>query len=131
MQIDSVSPIFPADDLAGSIAFYRDRLGFDLAWSWGAPPELASVCRDGIEIMLRQRSGDGPANAQVYLGVTGIDAWYGRLEAAGVTIPVPIGDRAYGMRDFRIVDPAGNALSFGQPVADRPTPSDPPQGDAA
>lgn len=118
MQIESVSPVFPADDLAASIAFYTQRLGFELAWSWGSPPDIASVCRDGIDITLKQRSDAvTPGSAQVYLNVSGVDAWHDALEAAGVDMVIPIGDRPYGMRDFRIVDPGGNALSFGQPIA--------------
>lgn len=117
MKIESVSPILPADDLAASIDFYRRRLDFDLAWSWGSPPEIASVCRDGIEITLRQRpDAVSMADAQVYLGVSGVDAWHDAIAAAGVHILVPIGDRPYGMRDFRISDPSGNGLSFGQPL---------------
>jgi uncharacterized glyoxalase superfamily protein PhnB len=118
MQIESVSPVFPVDDLAVSLDFYLRKLGFDLAWSWGEPPHIASVCRNGVEIMLSQRSDASmPGAAQVYLGVSGIDAWYDALKSAGVDVRVPIGDRPYGMRDFRIVDPSGNELSFGQPIA--------------
>lgn len=52
MKIESVSPILSVDDLAKSIDFYRHALGFDLAWSWGEPPDIAAVCRDGVEITL-------------------------------------------------------------------------------
>jgi len=118
MQIESVSPIFPADDLAASIAFYCDRLGFALAWSWGSPPDIASVCRDGVGITLKQRSdATRLGSAQVYVSVSGVDAWHAAFAASGVDAKVPIGNRPYGMRDFRIVDPSGNELSFGQPIA--------------
>ncbi|MCD9098628.1 VOC family protein [Luteimonas fraxinea] len=118
MQIESVSPVFTVDDLAASLDFYVRTLGFELAWSWGEPPHIASVCRNGAEIMLSQRTDPGtPGAAQIYLGVSDIDAWYNALTSAGVEVRVPIGDRPYGMRDFRIVDPSGNELSFGEPIA--------------
>lgn len=118
MKIESVSPIFSVDDLAKSIDFYRNTLGFDLAWSWGEPPDIVAVCRDSVEITLTQRAGTKPAGAsQVYLGVSGIDDYYATLVEAGATIVVPIGDRPYGMRDFRIADPSGNELSVGQAIA--------------
>lgn len=28
-----------------------------------------------------------------------------------------IGNRAYGMRDFKVVDPCGNRLAFGEPTS--------------
>jgi len=118
MKIESVSPVLSVTDLTQSINFYRDALGFDLAWSWGEPPDIAAVCRDSIEIMLIQRAGAKPAGAShISLGASGIDPYYTALLDAGVTVVVPIGDRSYGMRDFRIADPSGNELSFGEAIA--------------
>lgn len=118
MMFESVSPILSVHDLARSLDFYRTTLGFDLAWSWGEPAEIATVCRDAVEITLTQRAEAKPAGAaHVYLAVTDIDAYHATLQAAGVTMVVPIGDRPYGMRDFRIADPSGNELSFGQAIA--------------
>ncbi len=118
MKIESVSPILSVNDLAASLDFYCQVLGFDLAWSWGEPADIAAVCRDGVEITLTQHAGAKPAGAaHIYLGVSGIDDYHARLVAAGVTMIVPIGDRPYGMRDFRIADPSGNELSIGQALA--------------
>lgn len=118
MKITSVSPILSVTDLANSIDFYRHDLGFDLAWSWGNPPDIAAVCRDGVEIMLIQRAGAKPPGAShISLVASDMDAYYARLVDAGIPIVVPIGDRPYGMRDFRIADPSGNELSFAQVIA--------------
>lgn len=118
MKIESVSPILSVNDLAGALDFYCHALGFDLAWSWGEPPEIAAVCRDNAEITLSQRAGAKPAGAShVYLGISGIDDYHAALVDAGVTIVVPIADRPYGMRDFRIADPSGNELSIGQVIS--------------
>jgi uncharacterized glyoxalase superfamily protein PhnB len=88
-------------------------LGFDIAWQWGNPPNLANVCRDRVSMSLSVASG-APAIARVYVQMGGVDAFYERIVAAGATVDVPIGNRPYGMRDFRIVDPDGNELSFGE-----------------
>jgi len=118
MKIESVSPILSVTDLARSIDFYRHVLGFELAWSWGEPSDIAAVCRDNVEITLTQRTGAKPAGAShVYLGVSGIDDYHATLVERGVAMVVPIGDRPYGMRDFRIADPSGNELSIGQVIA--------------
>ncbi|MGS7839877.1 glyoxalase superfamily protein [Stenotrophomonas maltophilia] len=120
MKIESISPILSVDHLAESIAFYRSVLGFELAWSWGDPADIAAVCRDGVEITLTQQADSKPAGAaHVYLGISGIDDYYETLAGSNVTIIVPIGDRPYGMRDFRIADPSGNELSIGQVMENR------------
>ena len=35
-RFESLSPILAADDLHQALAFYRDLLGFDLAWCWAS-----------------------------------------------------------------------------------------------
>ena len=52
----SISPFFIVKDLQASIAFYRERLGFQLDFD-GPEGDVyyAGVSRDGIGIMLRQR----------------------------------------------------------------------------
>jgi len=121
-RFESLSPILAADDLHQALAFYRDLLGFDLAWCWGEPPELAGICRDAIEMTLMARTDKPEGPARVYLRVTGIDALYAGLEQAGADITVPIGDRPYGLRDFRVVDPSGNELDIGEAIAHQEAP---------
>ncbi len=118
VRFESVSPILAVHDLSQAIAFYRDVLGFELSWSWGEPAELAAMCRDGIEITLTCRADSSPVGtSHVYFGLSDVDACYGAIQRVGSTIVAPIGDRAYGMRDFRIADPSGNELGIGQPIA--------------
>ena len=55
-RFESLSPILAVDDLHQALAFYRDLLGFNLAWCWGEPPELAGICRDAVELTLMDRA---------------------------------------------------------------------------
>ena len=113
----TVSPILPVADVAASIRFYREVLGFRIGWTWGDPPTVASVCRDQVELML-ERTGEGrPAStAKVYLTTSGVQPFHDAAVAAGARVLVPLSVRDYGMRDFRLVDPDGNELSFGEPT---------------
>ena len=114
-KMESVSPILTVDDLSEALEFYQRTLGFDLAWSWGEPPEMAAVCRNNTEIMLSQCTDAQTMGAsRIYIVLSGIDAYYAEIQQAGDDIAVPIGDRPYGMRDFRIRDSSGNEISFGQ-----------------
>ncbi len=114
-RFHSISPFLGTDDLPATLAFYREKLGFDLAWEWGSPLEVAAVCRDQVEITLTCRPDAKPDGiSRIYLAMDAIDIYYAQLQQAGVPIAVTIGDRPYGMRDFSITDPAGNVLCFGQ-----------------
>lgn len=74
------------------------------------------MCRDRVELNLsRSPSGIGPVRSKVYVQMAGVEAFYRELTGRR-EIAVPLADRAYGMRDFRLVDPAGNELSFGEPT---------------
>jgi len=53
----------------------------------------------------------------IYFPMTGVDALYARCKDNGVQIDMDIEDRPWGMRDFRIADPFGNRLGFGEAIS--------------
>ena len=113
--LEAAVPILPVNDLATSIDYYENVLGFRIGWKWGDPPQLASVCRDRVEfnLALRDSSTQGQI-AKVYVQMSGIDRYYAQLIQAGARVAVSLAVRAYGMKDCRILDPDGNQLSFGE-----------------
>jgi uncharacterized glyoxalase superfamily protein PhnB len=110
--LHAVSPIFQVANLLRGIDYYTKVLGFELACTWGKPPDRASLCRDSVEITLEVELQPTPSN--IYVQVNGIDNYYAVMVAAGAKVVVPLADRVYGMRDCRIEDPDGNAISFGE-----------------
>jgi uncharacterized glyoxalase superfamily protein PhnB len=117
MALWAAVPILSVDDLPAALAEYRRVFGFTKGWTWGEPLELASVCRDRVELNLAQRGKLGPQGAsQVYLQLVGIDRVWEEVRGAGADVAVEIGDRVYGMRDFSVRDASGNRLDFGEPL---------------
>ena len=116
---ESVAPLLSVDDLKSALEYYQRVLGFQIGWTWGEPPYLASVCRQRVELNLGERGKAGPpGTSRVYIRVSGVDACYERISKSGATIATPIADRPYGMRDFGVLDPSGNQLDFGQAIAE-------------
>jgi len=131
VEFTGIFPILPAGDLEATLDYYRDRLGFSVHWRWGDPPVRAGVRRDGVELQLDADRGTRPDHpARVYVHVRGVDAYYEKCLERGAEIVLPLDDRSFGMRDFRVEDPAGNVLGFGEPVPGGAGPEEPPPGNA-
>jgi catechol 2,3-dioxygenase-like lactoylglutathione lyase family enzyme len=93
IRLGGAVPIFRVEDLDRSVAYYVDRLGFELQWR-GDP--LASVGRDRTSIMLSE--GDqGHSGTWVWIAAGDVDALYAELEARGGVRPIdPIAFAAAG-----------------------------------
>jgi uncharacterized glyoxalase superfamily protein PhnB len=68
-------------------------------------------------VNLSQSPEAEPTASRVYFQMAGVDAYYNQLTVAGASVAVALAERPYGMRDFTIVDPSGNELSFGEATA--------------
>lgn len=110
-----IYPIFAVEDLAAAIAFYRDKLDFVVVWQWGDPPTRAGVARDHIELQLLSDPRLRPsAPGQVYCQMVGVDSYFRQCVDRQTQIAVELADRPWGMKDFRVLDPSGNMLGFGE-----------------
>ena len=112
--LSSIAPIFQVANLQRAIDFYTRVMGFELGWTAGEPPDRASFCRDSVEITVEVDAA--PSRSQAYLQVNGVDDYFTRIAAAGARVKVPLGDRFYGMRDGRVIDPDDNEIHIGEPL---------------
>ena len=87
----------------------------------GDPMYVANVRRDQAEtislLCLENATVGGNSVATLVFRCHGIDELYEEFQAKGVVIVEEIGDKAYGMREFRIKDPDGYLLYFQEPTA--------------
>jgi uncharacterized glyoxalase superfamily protein PhnB len=114
-EIQVVFPIFSVRDLDEATAYYRDRLGFTVAWLWGTPPVRAGVRCGSVEIQLVcDPSGEAHGPSVIYCHMLGVDDYYRACVERGAIIHMPLGDRPWGAKDFRVLDPSGNRLGFAQ-----------------
>jgi catechol 2,3-dioxygenase-like lactoylglutathione lyase family enzyme len=111
-----IFPVFAVADLEAAVDFYRRRLGFDLAWTWGEPAVRAGVAFHDIEIHLDASGRGGPPGPSVaYCHVDDVSTYHRQCAERGVEFALDLGERPWGMIDFRVLDPDGNRLGFGSP----------------
>lgn len=106
--------LFP-DDLDTAVAFYVDALGFtvDRDGRASSAPYVA-LTRGTVRLGLARRQdvvGTGsrrpPAGVELVLEVDDLAEARSRVAAAGWPVDEDLTERAWGLTDFRVVDPAG------------------------
>src|SRR5882724_4345239 len=108
--------VFVVSDVAKSVDYYRDALGFTVSFQYGSPPSYAGLCRDDVELHLlaARQTKRLPGNGGICVFVRDVDRLHTDLVARGAKLINTPEDRDYGMRDFDVVDLDGNQLTFGK-----------------
>jgi uncharacterized glyoxalase superfamily protein PhnB len=118
MSVQGVSIALATENVARSVQFYVEQLGFT------CPLQLdgfARVRRGAADIMLAlpnaHLSWQGPRfTGSIYLDLDNVDELWESLKNRA-RIVYPIETMEYGMREFGLLDDNGYQLSFAQHVA--------------
>ena len=125
-QLDFVAPFFIVRDVLPSIAFYKDRLGFEVLFLGPADdPYYAMLKRDGVYLMVKAITPDvmptpNPsrhhwARWDAYVSTADPDALADEFASRGVSFHEPLGNNSDNLRGFEVKDPDGYVLYFGRP----------------
>jgi catechol 2,3-dioxygenase-like lactoylglutathione lyase family enzyme len=121
----AISPFFIVSNVDQSIAFYRDKLGFETRFQQpDRNPFFAILGRDGAQLFIKSEKGVAPApnvkrhphmrwDAFVYTAEP--EALAADFAVSGAEFSVPLEDSHDGLRGFEITDPDGYVLFFGRP----------------
>lgn len=114
-------PLFLVGDLSIATRFYCEALGFEKKWAWGKPEirvgvgPIATPNQAPFEIQLIEDPNIGPSGTSfLYYHVKAIEVLYERCLDCGADVYLALGDRDWGMKDFRVRDPFGNRMGFGE-----------------
>lgn len=107
--------VFVVRDVAASLAYYRDALGFTVTFEYGQPIYYVCLCRDEVALHLLsgRETTRQPGNGGLCVFVRDVDAVHAELASRGVRVVKAPADYAYGMRDFDVTDLDGNQITFG------------------
>jgi catechol 2,3-dioxygenase-like lactoylglutathione lyase family enzyme len=115
IDCEQIHPVLAADDVAAATAFYRDKLGFLVAFTYGDPPTMSGVNIGNVQMFL-EKGPPKPEGASVYFMVGNADELFAFHKANGVEVVIEPGDREYALRDYSVRDLNGYELSFGHPL---------------
>src|SRR5438270_11386953 len=119
-MIRQIAPQFFTTDIPGTVAYYRDKLGFECLGTWQDPPVYAIMARDQHAIHFRC-AAPPTANQDkyedelldAYLHVEDADALYAEYVANGVEITRGLANAPWHSREFVVTDCDGRLLAFG------------------
>jgi predicted enzyme related to lactoylglutathione lyase len=122
--LTGISPVLLVADLASSVAYYTERLGFACEVH-GDPPNFATANRDGETILLALADDTSRLVPHwhivdmmwnVYIRVDDVDAIYAEVQERGAGIDYTIYNAPHGFREFGVQDPDGHDIAFGQRI---------------
>lgn len=116
-NIRYAASVFPVKDIEATAIYYRDQLGFEIAFKIGEPVNYAVLKKEkNLQIHLTLKRDQLPPSKEhtnIYVFVKDVDILYEEFKNKNVEINKPIANREYGYRDFDIKDCNGFILSFG------------------
>ena len=121
MSLTGVAPQFLVDNLGAAIAYYRDKLGFEVDFCYDG--FYAGVSRDGFAIHLKcapKTLSDRTHRKQnehldAYISVTEVATLHEELQSRGALITKPLEARPWSCIDFYVEDADGYILCFSEP----------------
>ena len=126
--IAGIAPFFVVRNVPAALAFYRDRLGFDVTFEGPEPNDIffGIVQRGGAMILLKDVGVDpvpnytrdtkqGIARWDAFVSVPDPDALAEEFASRKVKFFEPLQDTPDGLRGFEVQDADGYVLFFGRP----------------
>lgn len=123
-MIRRIAPQFFSTDIPRTLAWYKDRLGFECQSTWepspNEPPAYAIVERDGQAINFRCAEPPAPSPGKypdelldAYLNIENADLLYAEYAAKGVEFTRQLANTPWNTREFVVKDCDGRLLAFG------------------
>lgn len=122
-MIRQIAPQFFTMDIPGTLAYYKDMLGFQCLGTWQDPPVYAIVARDQHAIHFRcaapPKANPNKYSEELldaYLFVEDVDALYTEYSAKGVEFTRGLANMPWHSREYVVKDCDGRLLAFGANV---------------
>ena len=122
-MIRQIAPQFFTTDIPSTLAYYREKLGFECLGTWQDPPVYAIVARDRHAIHFRCAEPPTPNPVKytdelldAYLLVEDADALYAEYVARGVQFFRGLANMPWNLREFVVKDCDSRLLAFGANV---------------
>ena len=122
-MIRQIVPVFFTTDIPRTLAWYKDKLGFECLSTWHDPPVYGIVARDQHAIHFRcadpptPNPNKYPAELlEAYIHIEDADALFAEFAARGIEFTRTLADMPWNCREFVLKDCDGRLLAFGSNI---------------
>ena len=119
-MVRQIAPVFFTTDIPATLAYYKDKLGFECLGTWHDPPVYAIVARDEHKIHFRcaepPTANPGKYEDELldaYLSIEDADKLYAEYASRGAEFIRGLADMPWHSREFVVNDCDGRLLAFG------------------
>jgi uncharacterized glyoxalase superfamily protein PhnB len=125
-MIRQIVPVFFTLDIPATLAYYKDKLGFEVLGTWSGsddpnhPPVYAIIARDHHTIHFRCAAPPTPNPEKyseelldAYLHIENADALFAEFSDRGLTFTRTLANMPWNTREFVLQDCDGRLLAFG------------------
>jgi uncharacterized glyoxalase superfamily protein PhnB len=115
MELTAVTPMIWVENLEESIAFYKDKLDFEVVGK--SNKKWVQIQKDAVRLMLALPNAKIPFDKPIFTGsiyiyAKDVDLIWEKLKNI-TEVVYPLEETEYGTREFAIYDNSGYLLQFG------------------
>jgi catechol 2,3-dioxygenase-like lactoylglutathione lyase family enzyme len=117
MKFECVVPILYSADVARSIDYYVNKLGFEDKWEWDSPPTFGGVSKGNVQIFFC-KEGQGKPGTWLSVFVDDVDEFCKQAKAKGAKILSEPKSMEWNVREMLVEDPDGHKIRFGHGIGE-------------
>ncbi|MCE6989660.1 GNAT family N-acetyltransferase [Dyadobacter sp. CY323] len=112
-------PILQVSDVAQTVKYWQEVLGFPGQWTWGDPPTHGGVSWHGafVQFSLDKDSGTKTHGESIWIRVAHIETLYTMHVERKANIVSPLARQSYGFDEYVVRDPNGYYIAFAAPAS--------------
>jgi hypothetical protein len=119
--LSHAEPVLAVRNVAETVTYWHEVLGFPGKWTWGHPPNHGGVSWHGafVQFSLNTELAAVSPDHSVWIKVRDLEALYALHQERKAEIVVPIENRPWGMAEYTVREINGYYLNFASTIANR------------
>jgi uncharacterized glyoxalase superfamily protein PhnB len=116
-----VEPVLSVQDVAATITYWQEVLGFPAKWTWGEPPNHGAVSWQNIHVQfsLNPKHAISSKGSSIWIRVQRLETLYRLHQERKADIVAPLENQPWGMAQYTVREINGHYLTFAGLIEDR------------